>query len=801
MNFAVYKKEISELFTTLSTYLVIGIFLLAMGLFLWVIDGSFNLLDSGFADLSLFFELTPWLMIFLTAAMSMKSFSEEKKIGTLQLLLSKPIGMFNLVLNKFLSVWLLVVFTFLPTLFYFYTIHALSINPADIDVRAMLTSYFGLLLLAGALSAAGIFCSLLSDNPLLSFVLATLLGFFGFFGFEKLIQLVHFGDFEFFIENLGIKYHADSLGKGVLVTSDLVYFICFIGLFLWLSVAFLTHQMSYQPKKTYSNSLKILIGIALIVLVSNRFSYRIDLTKDQRFSLSEQTLSLLKSIDKPIYIDVFLDGNLPAPYRKLKTQTRLLLEEYRSINRLIQFNFIDPLQDESLSEDVIKRLVSFGLQPVQVSEQKKGKLTQSLVFPWAVSSVDEQRVVNINLLTEKPFAEENVQIANSVQQLEYHFNTKLGQLFKKKHLSVAVIKGNGELDDLYLASGLSALRDFYNLAPFTLDSVAKIPVKTLEEIKQYDLLLIVKPTEAFSDNEKLVLDQYLMNGGKMLWSLDGAKAELDSLYSPTGQMVALANDLNLADYFFKYGVRISHSLIKDRYASPIVLTSGEGGAMRYNAAPWVYSPLVIPAQNHPITNQIETVKFEFASPIDTLPNSILKTLVLQSSIQSKSEGLPVVIDLAETIAKTENDDYRPGNLPLAILLEGSFSSVYKNRVLPLLLHPFIADGKPTKMLVIADGDVFKSQLDKGKPLPLGFDKWTGNQYGNKDLLLNSVNYLLGDTNSIQLRSKQYRMSYLDMEKIENKGNFYQILNLLLPPLSPLLLFFVLNFVKRKQFLK
>lgn len=801
MNFAVYKKEISEIFTSLPTYLAIGVFLLATGLFLWAIEGPFNLLDSGFADLGLFFELAPWLMIFLTAAMGMKSFSEEKKTGTIQLLLSKPIGLFNLVFNKFLSVWTVVVFTFLPTSIYYFSLQKLSFNPADIDIGAVLISYFGLVLLAGALSAIGVFCSLLSGNQLLSFVFAVTLSFFFYFGFEQLVQIFYFGDYEFFVENLGAKYHSGSFGKGVLDTRSLVYFGCLISLFLWICYALLSVRMSYRPKKIYLNSAKILIGVVLMIFVSHRFSHRFDFTKDHRFTLSGETTALLKKIDKPIYIDVFLDGDLPAPYRKLKTETKQILEEFRAINPLVTYNFIDPLEDGDVSEEVVNRLVGFGLQPIQVSEQKKGKLSQSIVFPWAVASIDEKRVVNINLLTEKPITEEDTHVISSVEQLEYHFNIKLSQLFAKKYPSIAVLKGNGELDDLYLLNGLSALRDFYNLAPFTLDSVAGNPYKTLEDLREYDLLFVAKPTEAFSEAEKLVLDQYMMNGGKMLWSLDGAKAELDSLYNPAGQMLSIPEDLNLSDFFFKYGIRINHNLIKDKYAAPIVLTSGEGGATRYNAVPWVYSPLVVPHQDHLIINRIETVKFEFASSIDTLPNRIRKTVLLQSSMLAKSVGAPALIDLSKTIAATDTDEYGPGNFPMAVLLEGTFTSVYKNRVLPFPLRSFEAEGKDAKMLVIADGDIFKSQLEKGKPLPLGFDKWTGNRYGNKDFLLNSVNYLLDDLTPLKLRDKQYRISYLDVEKVENSGSKHQIINLLTPSLSPLILFVFARFFRRRKILK
>src|SRR5690606_29429830 len=238
-----------------------------------------------------------------------------------------------------------------------------------------------------------------------------------------------------------------------------------------------------------------------------------------------------------------------------------------------------------------------------------------------------------------------------------------------------VLKGNGELDDIYMADFLTTLRDYYNLAPFTLDSVAVSPKKTLRELRKYDMILVAKPTEPFSDEEKSVLDQYVMHGGKSLWLIDQVHAEMDSLYNESGKTYALPQDLNLGDMFFSYGVRINPVLINDLYFTQIVMATGEGSASRYDPYPWYYAPMVISEDNHPVNNNLEAVRFDFANAMDTLKNNIRKIILLSSSPLSKTVATPAEIDLDIITREPDKASYNNGNQPLAVLLEGKFNAV------------------------------------------------------------------------------------------------------------------------------
>ncbi|MGS2761812.1 gliding motility-associated ABC transporter substrate-binding protein GldG [Sinomicrobium sp. M5D2P9] len=519
----------------------------------------------------------------------------------------------------------------------------------------------------------------------------------------------------------------------------------------------------------------------LIVLhyLSSVFYGRFDLTQDKRYTLSEASLKPLEKTEGPIFIDVFLGGDLPPQFRKLRDETRQILEEFAAGNKNIQFNFVDPLEDEENSEAIIRELQSIGLTPLNFSEEKGGKVSREILFPWALANYGD-RSIRVPLLKNKLGATDEERVKNSVQQLEYVFAEAFAKLTITNKQNIAVLKGNGELDDIYMADFLTTLRDYYNLAPFTLDSVAVSPQKTLRELKKYDMILVAKPTDAFSDEEKAVLDQYIVHGGKSLWLIDQVNAEMDSLYNESGRTFALPRDLNLGDMFFSYGVRINPVLINDLYFTQIVMATGEGNASRYDPYPWYYAPMVISKDSHPVNNNIEAVRFDFANAIDTLKNNIKKTILLSSSPLSKTVATPVEIDLDIITREPDKTSYNNGSQPMAVLLEGKFNSVYKNRVKPLDLEDNREAGEETKIIVISDGDLIKNQLNNGRPLELGYDKWTNNFYGNKEFLKNCVNYLLDENGLIYIRSKEVTIPFLDKEKVAAEDTFWKIINLGLP---------------------
>ncbi|PBI87849.1 ABC-type uncharacterized transport system [Flavobacterium sp. ACN2] len=550
------------------------------------------------------------------------------------------------------------------------------------------------------------------------------------------------------------------------------------------------------------------LGITIFILVvlnvfGTLFFHRFDLTKDKRYTLSPTSLGIVKQVQNPLSIKIYMAGDLPADFRRLQQETKQLLEEFQAYNSNIVFEFVDPLENEEESDELTKSLFQKGLTPINITVDDKGKQSQAMVFPWAVA-VYNNKEVNIPLLKNIMGASTTQKVIGSIQHLEYSIADAINKITKDKQKKVAIIKGNGELNEVHVAKMLMQIRESYFIGPFTLDSVAKDPNGTLNALKKYDLAIISKPTEKFSDEEKEVLDQFIMNGGKTLWLIDQVAADMDSLYNDMGATLAYPRDLNLNDMFFKYGFRINPDLIKDEQGTPIKLATGEqGSATQYQDFIWKFAPQVFPTSQHPIVKNLGGIKFDFTNPIDTLKNGIKKTVLLQSSQYSKTIGSPVEVNLNMVTEKTTPQDYlNKGNKPLAVLLEGSFHSAFENRVLPFKDNSFTAQGKPNKMIVVADGDIARNQLDKNMmPVELGYDQRTGNLYDNKDFVMNCINYLLDDTGLINIRSKDVELPLLDKEKVYESYTFTQFITIGVPILILLVFGLVFTFVRKRKYSK
>jgi gliding-associated putative ABC transporter substrate-binding component GldG len=539
-------------------------------------------------------------------------------------------------------------------------------------------------------------------------------------------------------------------------------------------------------KNVQKNSLKKLGFLAIGLFILNFASYyiykRFDVTQDKRYTLSETTKKIIDKVDSPLIIDVFLEGNFPADFKKLQTETRQLLEEFSAYNSNITFQFVNPIEKEEERVEVMKKFFEKGLTPINVTVEDKGKQTQEVVFPWALANYGDKGA-KVQLLKNLMGASTEKKVESSVQHLEYAFAEAIHKISNEKQRKIAVIKGNGELEDIQIADFLKTIRDNYYIGPITLDSVATQSSETLKALNIYDLAVIAKPREKFTEAEKQVLDQFIMKGGKTLWLVDGTTAEMENLYNETGTTLAGINDLNLTDMFFKYGFRISPQLIKDEYGTPIKLASGnEGSETQMETYNWKMAPFIYPAsKKHPIVKNTDGVKFDFCSPIELLKSSHSTTILLESSPYSKTIGIPTVVSLDMISEETTPKDYPNGGLiPVAVLLEGSFTSMYNNRVLPFKDGKFLSKSAPTKMIVISDGDVIKNQIDKGAPIELGYDKYTSQYFGNKEFILNSVNYLLDDNGLINIRSKDVTLPLLDKQSVQDNYSQTQMLTVALP---------------------
>ena len=341
----------------------------------------------------------------------------------------------------------------------------------------------------------------------------------------------------------------------------------------------------------------------------------------------------------------------------------------------------------------------------------------------------------------------------------------------------------------------------YKLAKFTLDSVATNPQQTLQDITGLDLAIITKPTQKFTAEEKFVLDQFITNGGKTLWMLDNVQADQDSLLA-SGKMLAYPRDLNLTDLLFSYGIRINTTLVKDLYAAQISLATGKvGNQTQFQNLDWFYHPLVGGNPNHSITKNIAPVRLQFANQIDTLKNNIKKTPLLMSSQLTQKVGTPTIIELQSIAEEPQENEYKSGNQLFAVLLEGDFNSAYKNRVKPFETSIFKPNATNNKMIVIADGDVGKNQILKGQPTDLNRDKWTNQTFGNKDFLINAVDYLLDDSGLIELRNKSLKINILDKQKAYQERTFWQFVNVVLPLILLFGFGFGFNYWRKRKYSK
>lgn len=535
----------------------------------------------------------------------------------------------------------------------------------------------------------------------------------------------------------------------------------------------------------------VFIGVLLINFVAGKFFKRFDLTADKRYTLSSISLNLIDKIDDMLLINVYLEGDFPAEFQRLQIETRQFLEELEAENSNVRVRFINP-------QKIAERLLKKGMTPSQLTVEQDGKLSNAIIFPWAEISYGKKTEI-VSLLPNSATSSQEQQLQNAIEKLEFSFANAINNITLKNKPKIAVLSGNGQLEDAYLYSFLSEISKKYRLAKFTLDSVAKNPKKTTSDLKNYDLAIIAKPTQRFTDKEKLTLDQFIINGGKTLWMIDNIQADTDSLYN-NGKMLAYPRDLNLTDLLFSYGVRINNKLVQDLYSAKIPLATGNvGNQPQFQNLNWFYHPLVNGNSNHPITKNILPTRLRFATQIDTLKNSIHKTPLLVSSVLTKKVGTPNLIELQSIAKEPKQENFASGIQLFAVLLEGEFTSAYSNRVKPFEINDFKAKSKPNKMIVVADGDIGKNQLLKGKPHDLSFDKWTKQRFGNKDFLLNSVDYLLDDSGLINLRNKSLQLNILNKQKAYAEKGFWQFFNIALPLILLALFGFGFKYWRKKKY--
>jgi ABC-2 type transport system permease protein len=542
----------------------------------------------------------------------------------------------------------------------------------------------------------------------------------------------------------------------------------------------------------------LLLAIAIVILVNiiaGFFTARIDLTVEKRYSLSPATKRLLKKLDDVVFFKVYLTGDLPPGFQRLSNETREMLDEFRAYSDRIQYEFVNPSENPNTKDrnDAYRLLVEHGLQPTDLRVSKKGASSQIIIFPGTLVSY-HGREVPVQLLMAQLQEDPNKVLNNSIQSLEYNLASAIKNLTTAIKPRIAFIEGQGELSPMETIDLHNSLSEFYNVDRITLSNkISSLAVRLKSEtgkdalVNKYRAIIIAKPNQPFDERDKFLIDQFIMRGGKVLWLIDPVFASMDSLQKYNSTM-GIPNNINLEDMLFNYGVRVNVNLVQDMNALPIPVKTGQiGNQPQFDYFKWYFFPVLMPSVNHPVVNGLNAIKSEFLSTIDTIhAPGIKKTILLETSQYARSVNAPALIDL-EILKQQPNERvFNKGPLPVAVLLEGEFASAFLFRIPPELSENtdlgYRAKSKNTKMIVIADGDIVKNQFhySQGYPLPLGFDQYTKQTFGNKDLALNAMNFLCDDSGLISVRSRELKLRMLDSTKVAKQRLFWQLLNILLP---------------------
>ena len=542
-------------------------------------------------------------------------------------------------------------------------------------------------------------------------------------------------------------------------------------------------------RKGSESILQIILVLAILVVVNvlaNIFHGQIDLTGDKRFTLTDATVDLLEEQEEPILVQVLLEGNFPSGFKRLSTATKEMLQKFNNINGYIDYDFTDPL--EGSVEDINARtqeLAKDGIMPTSLEFREGDEMTKKLIYPWAILSYGQRRIL-INLLEEdNPNLSKEEILNNSVSLLEYKFADAIQKLKLTEKPNVLFTSGNGELKDEQLAALNKSIQAFYNTGRLNLDSVVQIK-------PEVNLLIVAGAKTAINLKNQFKIDQYIMNGGKVIWLTEKLNVSLESI-ARNKFYVPDVYDTELDDMFFKYGVRVQPNLILDLECSKIPQVIGEqGGKPQTQLFHWYYHPLIASKSNHPVVKNLDRVNMYFPSTIDTVKTNgdLKKTILLESSNYSRFQMVPMRLNFEILRYEPDASKFDKGPQPVAVLIEGEFESFFKNRVsqesqatLEKIGSVYRDISLPTKQLFVSDADFAKNIFDvnSNRISAMGFNNWDKQIYGgNSDFMLNAIEYMLDQKGVLAARSKEVKLRLLDTVKAKEERTKWQGINLVLP---------------------
>lgn len=581
-----------------------------------------------------------------------------------------------------------------------------------------------------------------------------------------------------------------------------------------------TQSRSQFKRKSIFDFFIIILLIVLTNYILSFYFFRIDLTTEKRYTIAPTTKSLLKELNDVVYVKVYLDGELPAGFKQLKNSIKEMLDEFRVYGGdNIQYEFINPSEnaDKKSKNDLYRQLYQKGLTPTNLQEKDdEGAQSQKVIFPGAlVSYKNVEAPVDFLQTSVNKSPEQNLN--SSIEEIEFQLISAVLKLKKEFSQKIAFIYGHGELESSSVEDITNSLSEYYAVERVKINEQLNSLTERVEDStgvrvhNKYDLIIIAKPDSAFTEKDKFIIDQHIMLGGKVLWLIDATTAEIDSL-AYSSSIMATIKDLNLDDQLFHYGARVNANLLQDIQCALIPVNTAIAGTQpQFTPEPWVYFPLLQPSPIHPIGRNVNLVKSQFTSSVDFVGEDakIKKTVLLATSQYSRILNAPIRIGLELVREKPEQKNFTKSQLPVAVLLEGKFSSVYNNRITPEISdNPQIAfksQSIPTKMVIVSDGDIICNSVQKlgfkTKAMPLGYDRYTGETFGNKDFIMNTVNYLLDNSGYMNLRSREIKLRLLDKTKVSDSKLMWQSVNSIVPIIIIILIGVIINYNRKRKYSK
>ncbi len=790
---AICKKEWAHYFGSLSGYLIISFYLLVNGVMLFVLP-NFNVLDFGYTSLQVYFDFAPWILILLIPAITMRSFSQEYQQGTYEILKSLPITTRSILMGKYLGLISITVAAILPTFFYAMVLNGLSAE-GGIDWGATIGAYIGLLALAAVYVAVGIFISSTTKQAIIALLASVFICIFLYKGFDWISELNFFQNgYDYYIRQLGLSAHYQNLNKGAVGLPDILYFKTIIILFGLGAIEQLSGKFKYSW---------VLFVLLLLNYLSHVYPLQIDLTKDQRYTLSSQSKTLIQEVNQPVKIHLYLGGELPAHYKKLELATTQLLDKLQQLNptwinweqtvpgELFKdsalMTFYDSLQKQGLPIDRFQNTAT-------ITDKK----LDQLLVPGILIEVEGQKPIAIDLRSSKQFfkpyniikelPEVDVEASFNAAEalLEYKIVQSIYLLNRTTRPSIAYLVGNGEPLDYTVNDLGQSIKNQYNLGVFDLK-------KGFPDAAKINTLLIVKPTQRFTELDQLKIDQFILSGGNVIWALDPLFAEYDSLRNTAGEYLAFDRGLGLEAQLFKYGVRVNPNLVQDLNCAklPMVVGVDAAGSPTIQRVPWPYYPFAQAGSAHPMVQNMDRVLTAFPASLDTVRAiGITKTILLTTDTTSRIINSPTMIQLNSGQQEGELASFIKQHIPVAVLLEGQFRSAFTGRVTQSLIDSvqmatgkaFITSGnKASKQIVLSDADLITNFVDAQKgPLPMGMIPYENVQFANPVFFQNAIAYLNEPVSLLEARKKNLVLRRLDPGKVAENRLWIQLVLLIGP---------------------